>query len=71
MRPDGVYVDLDVSHRTLGAMVGAQRPTVTLALQELAAERRLRRVDGGWLLAHDAADGLVHAEVLAPAAFAR
>jgi CRP/FNR family cyclic AMP-dependent transcriptional regulator len=48
--PEGVRVPLSITHEGLGRMVGAQRPTVSLALKELAARRLLRRGDGGWLL---------------------
>ena len=59
VRPEGVYVELDVSHRALGEMVGARRPTVTLALHDLASAGVLERVAGGWLvrMPDDAAPG--------------
>jgi CRP/FNR family cyclic AMP-dependent transcriptional regulator len=47
----GVLVPLTLSHRLLGQMVGARRPTVSTALASL--ERRgelVRRDDGSWLL---------------------
>jgi CRP/FNR family transcriptional regulator, cyclic AMP receptor protein len=49
--PDGVVLDLAVTHDVLGALVGAKRSTVTLALQSLAASGFLAR-DGArsWLL---------------------
>jgi hypothetical protein len=51
VRPDGVLVDLQLSHQTLGEIVGARRPTVTSALGELRAEDKLRTLaDGRWLL---------------------
>ena len=49
--PFGVEVPLELTHESLGRLVGAQRPTVTLALRDLAEEgvvtRSARR---GWLL---------------------
>ena len=49
--PDGIVLRLPLTHRILGQMVGAQRPTVSLALQVLAEEGRLRRrADGSLLL---------------------
>jgi CRP-like cAMP-binding protein len=57
---DGVIVGLTLSHRLIGALVGARRPTVSTALARLAADGRvLRRPDGRWLLAGDGprADG--------------
>jgi CRP-like cAMP-binding protein len=51
MTPDGIAVPLTLSHRLLGQLVGARRPTVSTALGELAAQGRvLRRADGSWLL---------------------
>ena len=48
---DGVILGLALSHRMIGALVGARRPTVSTALARLAADRRvLRRADGLWLL---------------------
>src|SRR4051794_23947427 len=51
MTPDGVAVPLTLSHRMLGQLVGARRPTVSTAIGELAAQGKvLRRPDGSWLL---------------------
>jgi CRP-like cAMP-binding protein len=49
--PDGVVLPLPLSHELLGALVGAQRQTVTMAVGRLA-ERGVvrRRPDRGWLL---------------------
>jgi hypothetical protein len=48
---DGVVVPLALTHRILGQLVGARRPTVSTALSELAErEELLRRPDGSWLL---------------------
>jgi CRP/FNR family transcriptional regulator, cyclic AMP receptor protein len=48
---EGVVIPLDVSHRLLGQLVGARRPTVSTALAELARDGQVqRRSDGGWLL---------------------
>lgn len=49
--PEGVIVPLRLTHEWLGQMVGAQRPTVTTALQRLSQRNALmRRPDGTWLL---------------------
>jgi hypothetical protein len=51
---DGVIVPLELSHRLLGELIGARRPTVSTALATLRRDGRLRRrADGGWLLAGD------------------
>ena len=49
--PAGVVLPLRLSHELLGALVGAQRPTVTSALQRLGARGLVRRrADRTWLL---------------------
>jgi CRP-like cAMP-binding protein len=52
--PGGVLVSLRLSHRTLAAMVGARRPSVTTALGQLMARGEVeRRPDGDWILRGD------------------
>lgn len=49
--PQGVTLHLRLTHELIGQLVGAKRPTVSIALKEL--ERRgvvCRRSDGSWLL---------------------
>jgi CRP-like cAMP-binding protein len=54
MTPDGVAVPLTLSHRMLGQLVGARRPTVSTAISDLAKRDELvRRDDGTWLLKGD------------------
>ncbi len=48
--PGGVRLPLALTHETLGAMVGARRPTVTLALRKLTQEGSILHQDSGWLL---------------------
>ena len=44
-------IPLALTHRILGQLVGARRPTVSTALSELAERNELvRRPDGSWLL---------------------
>jgi CRP/FNR family transcriptional regulator, cyclic AMP receptor protein len=51
VRPDGVHVPLQLTHQTLGRLVGAQRPSVTTALKQLAVEGKLTRAENHtWLL---------------------
>jgi len=53
----GVIVPLALTHRVLGQLVGARRPTVSTALAELAERQELiRRPDGSWLLRGDPPD---------------
>jgi CRP/FNR family cyclic AMP-dependent transcriptional regulator len=48
---DGIAVPLVLSHRLIGELIGARRPTVSSALAELARDGQLvRRDDGTWLL---------------------
>jgi CRP/FNR family transcriptional regulator, cyclic AMP receptor protein len=54
---DGMIVSLALTHRTLGQLVGARRPTVSSALADLAERGELvRRPDGSWLLPRDHPD---------------
>lgn len=49
--PEGVVLDLHLTHRLLAALVGARRPSVTLALKALQEDGALsRRRDQSWLL---------------------
>jgi CRP/FNR family cyclic AMP-dependent transcriptional regulator len=51
MTGEGVALPMTLSHRMLGQLIGARRPTVSTALSELAREGQLRRRDDGtWLL---------------------
>lgn len=59
VRPEGVVVELGLTHALIGQLIGAQRPTVSLALQALAGDGALRRdAQGAWLLAHDSRHAL-------------
>jgi CRP/FNR family transcriptional regulator, cyclic AMP receptor protein len=49
--PGGLIVPVHLTHEGLGRLIGARRPTVSLALKQLAtAELLVRRDDGAWLL---------------------
>ena len=51
---DGVIIPLDLTHRTLGELVGGRRPTISVALTELDQAGHLRRrPDGSWALSRD------------------
>ena len=63
----GVIVPLALTHRILGQLVGARRPTVSTALAELAEQGELtRRPDGSWLLRGDPPDAEALARRPAP-----
>jgi CRP/FNR family transcriptional regulator, cyclic AMP receptor protein len=65
--PAGVVVPLQLTHETLGRLIGARRPTVSLALKDLSREGHLeRRNDGSWLLRYEALERL-GAEAAIPA----
>lgn len=52
--PDGVRIELPLTHETIGHLIGARRPTVTLGLRALRGAGLLQRqADRTWLLAHD------------------
>jgi CRP/FNR family transcriptional regulator, cyclic AMP receptor protein len=49
--PDGVLLPLPLSHRRLGELIGARRPTVSTALAGLTREGSVTRLaDATWLL---------------------
>jgi CRP/FNR family transcriptional regulator, cyclic AMP receptor protein len=51
VRVDGVVVELALTHELIGQLIGAQRPTVSLALAALDRDGALRRTrEGSWLL---------------------
>jgi CRP/FNR family transcriptional regulator, cyclic AMP receptor protein len=59
MTVNGVLVPLAISHRLLGELVGARRPTVSTAAAKLAGDGKLvRRCDATWLLPADGPDGI-------------
>jgi CRP/FNR family cyclic AMP-dependent transcriptional regulator len=51
--PEGIVIDVPLTHETIGGLVGSRRPTVSLALRVLAGDGRLRRVDDRWVLTRD------------------
>lgn len=51
VRPDGILVDLPLTHELVARMVGAHRTSVTVAVGKLKDEGRLGRTDRqGWIL---------------------
>jgi CRP/FNR family cyclic AMP-dependent transcriptional regulator len=66
---DGVIVPLALTHRILGQLVGARRPTISAAVAQLAEREELvRRPDGSWLLRGEPpdAESLARAPVQRP-----
>jgi len=62
----GVRLPLALTHETLGALVGARRPTVTLALRKLTQEGSILHQDSGWLLLEPPPEAGAEPKVLAP-----
>lgn len=63
--PDGVHITLPLTHDVLAMLVGAHRPTVTIAVQRLARAGLLyRERRDRWLLTSHAIDRLGHPESL-------
>jgi CRP/FNR family cyclic AMP-dependent transcriptional regulator len=57
--PDGIVVPLQLTHRRIAMLVGAQRPTVTAALSRMAAESVVVRTpERGFLLTDRARERL-------------
>ena len=48
--PAGIRLRISLSHEVLGGLVGARRPTVTIALNKLAERGSLIRHDDEWLI---------------------
>jgi CRP-like cAMP-binding protein len=49
--PEGAVLPFRLSHQTLADLVGARRPTVTLALRNLMKQGKIRRSESGqWIL---------------------
>jgi CRP/FNR family cyclic AMP-dependent transcriptional regulator len=67
VRTEGVVVELVLTHELIGQLIGAQRPTVSLALQALDRDGLLRRsADGDWLLSAESRDLLAAAPAFGP-----
>jgi len=47
---EGVVLPLPLTHQVLAELVGARRPSVSVALGRLARAGRARRTENGWLL---------------------
>ena len=63
--PDGITIQLALTHEALGRLIGARRPTVTLALRMLGERGAIeRRADRSWLVKELPQDTAVTAAVL-------
>jgi hypothetical protein len=59
--PEGVRVRLPLTHQTLARLVGSRRPSVSLALADLAGQGRVQRDGDEWLLCGDPPHSLAEA----------
>jgi CRP/FNR family cyclic AMP-dependent transcriptional regulator len=50
VHPDGVHVDLPLTHEVLSYLAAARRPSVSSALTKLAEQGRVRRNGRAWVL---------------------
>ncbi len=50
VQPDGILLPLPLTHRLIGRLVGAERPSVSHALSHLSSENLVERCEGGLLL---------------------
>jgi hypothetical protein len=50
VHPDGIHLDLPLTHEVLSHLAGARRPSVSGAVTKLAAEGRVRRAGRNWVL---------------------
>ncbi len=53
VHPDGVHLDLPLTHEVLSHLVAARRPSVSGALSKLADQGRVRRNGSAWVLSGD------------------
>jgi CRP/FNR family transcriptional regulator, cyclic AMP receptor protein len=54
VHPDGVHLDLPLTHEVLSHLAAARRPSVSGALTRLAADGKVRREGRAWVLAGQA-----------------
>jgi hypothetical protein len=53
VHPDGVHLDLPLTHELLSHLAAARRPSVSGALTRLSDSGRVKRVGRGWVLSGD------------------
>jgi hypothetical protein len=56
VHPDGIHLDLPLTHEVLSHLAGARRPSVSGALTRLSDDGRLRREGRTWILSGDPPD---------------
>jgi CRP/FNR family cyclic AMP-dependent transcriptional regulator len=53
VHPDGVHIDLPLSHEVISHLAAARRPSVSAALSRMAERGVLRRNDRSWIMTGD------------------
>jgi CRP-like cAMP-binding protein len=53
VHPDGVHIDLPLTHELISHLAGAQRPSVSTAIARLSDRGLVERTESGWLLHGD------------------
>jgi CRP/FNR family cyclic AMP-dependent transcriptional regulator len=56
VHPDGVHLDVPLTHEVISHLAAAQRPSVSTALKRLIERGQLRRDGRLWILAGDPPD---------------
>jgi CRP/FNR family transcriptional regulator, cyclic AMP receptor protein len=47
----GIVIDVELTHKLIGQLIGSRRPTVSVALEELSTSGTLTRTrNGRWML---------------------
>jgi CRP-like cAMP-binding protein len=50
VHPDGVHIDLPLTHELIAHLAGAQRPSVSTSMSRLSDQGLVRRTQAGFLL---------------------
>jgi hypothetical protein len=66
MTSEGPLLQLDLTHAEIGRLIGARRPTVSLALTTLTRDGTVRREDRGWMIDRSHAPSVAAAELEEP-----
>jgi CRP/FNR family cyclic AMP-dependent transcriptional regulator len=54
VHPDGVHVELPLTHEVIAHLAGAQRPSLSTSMARLADQGLIHRTESGWLLRGEA-----------------
>jgi CRP/FNR family transcriptional regulator, cyclic AMP receptor protein len=62
VHPDGVHIDLPLTHELISQLAGARRPSVSSALTRLTDKRLVERHGAGWILHGEPPGTMAHEE---------